>query len=165
MSSFDQVRKELSLVLPDLIAAYGAGSATIASEWYRDARALAGVGGAFTPMPARIPNSATAELIDWAASTGYNLDAVHTLVQGGATRRVQNFGRQTVRLSSLSDPGAEGWMRVGFGECDWCKQYLDGEVHHVEGYDFDAHDHCHCQAVPVFEGAERPAAVLPATAA
>jgi hypothetical protein len=42
-------------------------------------------------------------------------------------------------------------MRQGNGECDWCTGLLDGEVHYVEGYDFDAHDDCRCIAVPVFD--------------
>ena len=54
------------------------------------------------------------------------------------------------RLAAVEDSRAQGWMRVGDGGCDWCQQYLDGEVHYVEGYDFDAHDHCNCTAQPVF---------------
>jgi hypothetical protein len=79
-----------------------------------------------------------------------DLLAALTLARGGVQRHVANAARETVRYSSIQDRGAVGWVRVGSGECDWCRQYLDGVVHDVEGYDFDAHDHCGCTAEPVF---------------
>lgn len=69
---------------------------------------------------------------------------------GAASRHVLNAGRETVRATSVADPECQGWVRVGHGECDWCQQYLDGEIHKTEGYDFDAHDHCGCTAEPVY---------------
>lgn len=157
-------RIQLQAVLPVLVDTYGQISAVAAAEWYSGAREAAHTPGTFVAVPASIPDSATDALALWATSVGSSLQDIATLVAGGLTRRVVNFGRLTVVQSAIDDPGSEGWMRVGFGECDWCKQYLDGEVHYVEGYDFKAHDHCHCQAIPVFKGAALPAAVLPQAA-
>jgi hypothetical protein len=68
-------------------------------------------------------------------------------ISGGLQRVVLDGARQTIVGSAVNDPAQVGWVRVGNGECDWCQQYLDGEVHYVEGYDFDAHDNCRCDAV------------------
>ena len=56
-----------------------------------------------------------------------------TLVTGGLQRIIADADRETVRFSSIQDKAARGWVRVGSGECDWCKQFLDGEVHYNEG--------------------------------
>lgn len=71
-----------------------------------------------------------------------------TQTAGAMSRLVLNAGRETVRATALADRA--GWIRVGNGGCDWCAQYLDGEVHYVEGYDFQAHDHCGCTAEPYY---------------
>lgn len=69
---------------------------------------------------------------------------------GAATRLVLDAGRETLRSTSVADPRTTGWRRVGSGACNWCQQYLDGEVHSVEGYDFKAHDWCACGVEPVY---------------
>lgn len=151
LSSFDDARQVLPGVLPDLVSTYGVASAALAAQWYEDARDVAQVAGRFTAVPAVIDDDATQQLIDWAVSVGFNLDTIKELVSGGVSRRVQDWGRLTVVTASLEDPKARGWMRVGRpSHCDWCNQYLDGEIHYVTGYDFKAHDHCHCQAVPAW---------------
>jgi len=66
-------------------------------------------------------------------------------------RRIADHLRLTVANNSVTDSAAQGWVRVGSGgSCDWCDQYLDGEVRTTEGYDFDAHDNCNCGVVPAF---------------
>jgi hypothetical protein len=146
----------LPAALPSLVDTYGAASSALAAEWYLAARDQAQVPGRFTPLPARIADTGIPELVGWAVGSAFNLDGALTLVSGGVSRRVQNFGRTTIVDSSFADPGAEGWIRVGLpSHCSWCDQYLDGEVHYVEGYGFNAHDHCHCQAVPAFAGRPR----------
>jgi hypothetical protein len=74
-----------------------------------------------------------------------------TLILGGTQRRIANFARLTVMGSSVADPQAQGWVRVGVGACKsgGCDQYLDGEVRSV-AYDFPAHDNCNCHAEPAF---------------
>jgi hypothetical protein len=71
-----------------------------------------------------------------------------TLTKGAMTRLVLDAGRETVRATTIAEKA--GWVRVGNGECDWCQQYLDGEIHYAEGYDFAAHDNCGCTAEPAY---------------
>jgi hypothetical protein len=71
-----------------------------------------------------------------------------TQTSGAMSRLVLDAGRETVTRHRHR---RRGWLgAVGNGECDWCAQYLDGEVHYTEGYDFNAHDHCGCTAEPVY---------------
>lgn len=70
---------------------------------------------------------------------------------GAAGRLVLDAGRETVRRSTLADPQAVGWQRVGIGRCDFCRMLLGrGAVYSEETADFQAHDHCTCSAEPVF---------------
>lgn len=148
-------REWLLDVLPGLQAVYGAAAASLAADYYDDLRESAAARHAFyaiVPEPAPL---AKAEVLARVAagslfSAEPNLMGALTLARGGIQRLITNEARSTVVVSSLEDPSAQGWRRVGGGACDWCRQYLDGEVHYVEGYDFKAHDHCGCTAEPVF---------------
>lgn len=157
VSSFQDARTVLPQTLPALINEYGSASAAMAAEWYAQARDEALVSGLFTPIPARILDSGVPQLVDWAVSTGFNLDNVLSLVDGGVSRRIQDWGRQTIVTSSLRDPQADGWQRVGAGACDFCLVLISrGAVYSEATADFSAHDACHCQAVPAFRGQARP---------
>lgn len=145
-----QAEAALRDVLPTLIDQYGAAAATLATEWYDDLRAKQGVGGRFFADPATIPRVGTQALVGWALTTATDYPAFQALILGGTQRRIKDFARKTVGDSAIRDPGAQGWVRVGAGECEWCQQYLDGEIHYAEGYDFPAHDFCQCDASPAF---------------
>jgi hypothetical protein len=74
-------------------------------------------------------------------------------------RRIANFSRQTVMGSSVADPKARGWQRVGAGECKtgFCDMLIGrGAVYSEASADFAAHDHCKCSAAPAFDGEPRP---------
>lgn len=78
------------------------------------------------------------------------LDAL-TETQGAMARLVLNGGRETATLTGAKDDRSPGFRRVlGSGGCDWCRQYIDDEIHYTDGYDFDAHDHCGCTVEPVY---------------
>lgn len=152
----ESARDGLMEVLPRLIAIYGSAAATLGADYYDTLREQAAVKGRFVAIPAELPDrSRTEALARWGVAPLFkpepDFTSSLTLVNGGLQRIIANADRQTVRFSALQDKAAQGWRRVGFGACDWCRQYLDGEVHYVEGYDFDAHDHCHCTAEPVFD--------------
>lgn len=136
-------------ILPALIEQYGSAAGTLAAEWYDDLRVTREVAGSFRAFPADVKDVGAHALVGWAANTAQDFPAFQTLILGGAQRRVANFARFTVTGSTSADPKAHGWVRVGLGECEWCQQYLDGEVRSV-AYDFPAHDHCQCQAEPAF---------------
>jgi hypothetical protein len=146
-----QVEAALRDVLPGLIDAYGSGAATVAADWYDDLRAEREVRGRFPAIPADVPESGAQALVGWALAEAQDMPGFQTLILGGTQRRIANFARLTVMGSSVADPQAQGWVRVGVGACKsgWCDQYLDGEVRSV-AYDFPAHDNCNCHAEPAF---------------
>ena len=149
-------RDGLIELLPRLVAIYGSAAATLGADWYDEMRAVAAVKGRFRAIPAELPDQGrTDALARWGVSPLFSATPDYvsalTLVSGGLQRVIVNADRETVRSSSIRDPKAQGWVRVGHGECEWCQNLLDGEVHYVEGYGFDAHDHCLCTADPVFD--------------
>lgn len=157
VSNAAEARVALNDVLPALLDTYGQAAAAVAAEWYDEARAVADASGSFRAIPADIRDSGAYELAGWASSKGTDLDSIRTLAEGGAQRRILNFSRQTVMGSSLSDPAANGWQRVGVGSCDFCAMLIGrGAVYSESTSDFASHDHCHCAAVPAFNGAPRP---------
>lgn len=145
------VEAALRDVLPGLVDAYGSAAALLAAEWYDDLRAEREVRGRFLADPADIADTGTQALVGWALTEARDLSGFQSLINGGVQRRIANFSRFTVTSSSVADPQAGGWIRVGSGACKsgWCDQYLDGEVRAVP-YDFPAHDNCNCHAEPAW---------------
>lgn len=138
-------------ILPGVIDTYGAASATLAANWYDDLREKRGVRGTFRAIPADIRDTGTQSLIGWALSEATDVPAFQALILGGVQRRIANFGRQTITVSSTADPGARGWQREGGGGCDFCAMLIGrGAVYREETADFESHDHCRCIAVPAF---------------
>lgn len=158
VESAAQARDALSEVLPAIIDTYGVAGATLAAEWYDDLRDKAGVGGSFRAIPADITDSGTDPLIGWALSEATDYGAFQTLILGGAQRRIANFSRDTVMRSSIADPRADGWQRVGDGSsCAFCSMLIArGAVYSEAGADFASHDKCGCGAAPAFSGESRP---------
>lgn len=149
----------LNDVLPALIDTYGLAASALAAEWYDELRHKVGTKGRFTAIAADIKDSGAHALVGWAVSEAHDMDSLQTLVLGGMQRRIANFSRQTVMDSSLADPGARGWQRVGVGECKngFCDILIArGAVYSEATADFAAHDHCKCTAVPAFDGEPRP---------
>lgn len=150
----DEARDGLMDVLPRLMAVYGSAAATLAADYYDDVRDAAEARGRFRAIPADLPDQGRTEsLARWAVSPLYaavpDFATAFTKVDGGLQRIIANADRETVMRSTIEDPQARWWVRVGHGECDWCRKYLDGESRSV-AYDFPAHDHCHCTAEPDF---------------
>lgn len=137
-------------LLPAVVREYGAAGAALAADWYDDEREKAEVAGRFTAEPIEAGDRGTHALIGWSLQQATSDAALHTLILGGVQRRIADHTRLTVANSAVADPGAQGWVRVGFGPCEWCQRYLDGEVRTVAGYDFDAHDNCNCSVAPAF---------------
>lgn len=138
-------------LLPAIIREYGAAGAALAADWYDEQRLKTDARGRFTAIPLEADDRGAQPLIGWALGAATNDEALRTLILGGIQRRIADHVRLTVTSSSVADPAAEGWVRVGTGACKsgWCDQYLDGVVRTV-AYDFPAHDNCNCGAVPAF---------------
>lgn len=144
-------------VLPALIDTYGIAAATLAADWYDELRDKVGAPKSFRAIPADVKDTGAQALVGWALTEAQDMPSLQTLVLGGMQRRISNFNRLTVVDSSIADPGARGWQRVGAGECDFCAMLVGrGSVYSEAGADFASHDHCHCYAVPAFDGEPRP---------
>jgi hypothetical protein len=107
-------------ILPALIDTYGLATGALAADWYDELRNKVGATGRFTAIPADIKDSGAQALIGWAVATATDTPGLQALVLGGTQRRIANFSRQTIAGSSIADPKASGWQRVGSGECGWC---------------------------------------------
>lgn len=146
----ERARTALMDTLPALVITYGEAATMIAADWYDDTREKAEARRRFAATPVPASDRGAQALAGWAVSTAVDVSSLQTLVSGGVQRRIADHLRMTITENSIKDPSAQGWVRVGNGECDWCSQFLTGDVYHVEGYDFPAHDHCNCTAVPAF---------------
>lgn len=159
VSNAVEARIALQDMLPSLIRTYGQAAAAVAADWYDEARVASGAGGAFTAIPANIGDQAPDALALWASEKGTDLASIQSLVEGGLTKRINAWSRETVMGSALADPHADGWQRVGSGGCKtgFCDMLIGrGAVYTEASADFAAHDHCQCAAVPAFSGQPRP---------
>jgi hypothetical protein len=157
VSTAVEAREALRDILPGLVDAYGAASATIAANWYDDLRDQKGVRGRFTAIPAELGETGTDSLAGWGVDPLFKAKpdwaSARVLIAGGLQRRIANAGRKTVAGSSVADPSARGWQRVGDGRtCEFCSMLLGrGAVYTEATADFLSHDHCGCAAVPAFK--------------
>lgn len=159
----EAAREALQDILPSLVALYGAAAATLSADWYDDIRDTDGARGRFTAIPAEVDpaTAGTTELAGWGVGPLFQAepdwDSARSLVQGGLQRRITNASRETITGSSVADPAADGWQRVGSGECAFCDMLIGrGAVYSEASADFASHDHCACSATPAFGGQPRP---------
>lgn len=138
-------------LLPDVIDTYGSAAQSLAADYYENIREIEAAAGAFTPIVEPPANTGTGALIGWATATAADETAFQQLILGGVQRRIVNQSRDVVMLSSIADPSARGWMRIGSGGCDFCAMLIGrGAVYTERGVDFASHDHCNCNAAPAF---------------
>lgn len=154
----DQVRDALMDVLPALGGEYGDAAATLAADYFEAAREAAGASGSFSAVLDEPPNGAR-----WRALARWGVDplfaevpdhqAALARVAGGLQRSVADQHRLTIVKSSIADPQAKGWRRVGVGEtCGFCRMLLDrGHVYTEATATFRSHDHCNCVASPSWD--------------
>lgn len=150
-------REQLQVILPALMDYYGPAAGTFAADWYDETRFENGIDGQFRSSLADLPDLARTEsLARWAveplAKNPDDFATVLTKAQGGLQRIVANAGRDTIAGSSVRDPRAKGWHRVGSGHsCEFCIMLIGrGEVYREATAFFDAHDHCNCSAEPAW---------------
>lgn len=155
----DAVRDALMDVLPLLADEYGTAASVMAADWYDDVRAAAEAAGLFQAQPVPPPTSARFEaLARWGVDPLFAAtpaaDVALTRISGGMQRTIADMYRETVVQSSLLDPAALGWRRVGQGDnCGFCNMLIGrGDVYSQKGVAFKSHDHCNCIAAAVFQG-------------
>lgn len=154
----DTVDETLRLVVPPLLDEYGAAAALVAAMFYDQMRDAARISGAFVAIPARIadPGAGADSLVRWARASATTEDTFATLVAGGVSRRVSNTARDTITKATDADPRARGWMRIGRGTaCAFCRLLVSrGAVYRGATSRFAAHDHCRCQAAPIWDASQ-----------
>lgn len=146
-------------LLPAIITEYGQAGAALAADWYDDQRAKAGVRGSFTAVPVQADDRGAQALVGWALTEAQDDRTLQALIVGGVQRRVADHVRYTIAGSSVADPAARGWQRVGAGACKtgFCDMLIGrGAVYTEATADFASHDNCRCSAVPAWGGEPLP---------
>lgn len=155
--SAEQIRDFLMEVLPLVGQNYGDAAATLAAEWFDDARERASAPGSFSAV---IAPDVTPKR--WESLARWGVDPLFrptpdpasalTLVKGGLQRTVADQHRETIARSSIADPAAKGWKRVGVGDtCKFCSDLLGrGAVYTTSSVHFRSHDNCRCAAAPAW---------------
>lgn len=156
--SADVARDGLMEVLPRLVAIYGSAAATLGADWFDEMRDAAQVKGSFRAIPAELPDvDRTDALARWGVSPLFKAEpdfaSALTLVSGGLQRIVADADRESITRSSVADPRARGWQRVGSGSsCEFCSMLLGrGAVYTEATAAFVSHDHCNCGSEPVWD--------------
>lgn len=145
-------RTALMDLLPDLVETYSLAAGSIAADYYDDLREAAEAPRRFTAIVPDPGDTDTTSLVAWALGEANDGPAFRSLVEGGFEKRIANSARNVVTTSSVADPSAIGWMRVGAGACDFCAMLVSrGAVYTEASADFPAHDRCHCGAAPAFD--------------
>ena len=157
-----QLLDALVELLPLIANEFGDAAAALASDWYEDAREQAEVRGSFTPVLAALPGIARFEaLARWGVDPIIKRgdpESAKALIEGGMRRIVSNVHRETIMQSSIADPAALGWRRLGRGEtCDFCQMLIGrGAVYTDRTVRFEAHDSCRCIAAPSWRSDRKP---------
>lgn len=139
-------------LLPDVVETYGLAAASLAADFYDGLRVERGVAGAFTAVVPEVPETGSQALVAWALDNAQGSESFQSLVLGGVQKRISNGARNTITTSSIADPHAQGWMRVGTGRCDFCAMLISrGAVYSESSVDFAAHDWDKCDAAPAFD--------------
>lgn len=154
----EQARDALLSLLPELGEEYRLAAATLAADWYDDARDAAAVRGVFRAEPVGPVGRARWEaLARWGVDPLFasvpDWQAAAALIAGGLQRTVADGHRLTVVENTMRDPRAQGWRRVGVGDnCKLCTRLIArGAVYTDATVTFRSHDNCDCAASPSWD--------------
>ena len=150
------------LIWPAFGVFNGSAAATLAADAYDEMRDEAEIAGRYRATPTTLPDvGRTNSLANWAVQPFFDPtpDRSKSIerASGGLQRTIANGSRYTIAHSSVDDPRAHGWQRIGRGGCGFCAMLIGrGAVYSAKSADFASHDHCNCSAVPAFDGQARP---------
>ncbi|MCA6090953.1 hypothetical protein LE181_02030 [Streptomyces sp. SCA3-4] len=158
-----------------IVHTYGLASASLAADYYDEARRAADVKGSFTatvaaPPPVAQITAARSAVRRTAASRPRDEDGAEAVEAWRRTQQERDLaavqrlaaqaGRRTIEQATRADPEAVGWVRVTGGNCcAFCallaiRGLLYGDrkraVSTSSGDPY--HDRCACSAEPVFRG-------------
>lgn len=117
----------LAEILAALTGKYGSAAATLAADWYDEARAEANVSGKFRAAPVDVPPSDRVEALSrWGVGPmfGANPDGALalSLLSGGLQRMVANMGRDTTASAVALDPAPVQYARhASANACEFCR--------------------------------------------
>jgi len=158
----DMARDALLELLPQLVDTYGLAAGSLAADWYDEAREQVAVRGRFVAFVPD-PKPETGEVLArWGVKPLYKAEpdwaAARTQINGGLQKRIADQARESVTVSSVQDPAAQGWQRVTSGKsCPFCVMLASrGRVFSESSADFASHGHCDCYAVPAWGGEPIP---------
>lgn len=144
-------KEALMDLLPEVVDTYGLAAGSIAADYYDGLREEAAVAKRFTAIVPDPGGTDTRSLVLWALGEAKDGAGFQSLIEGGVQKRIANGARNVVTTSSIADPSAKGWMRIGAGECDFCAMLVSrGAVYSEASVEFAAHDHDNCGAAPAF---------------
>ena len=165
--------------MPDWLAAmqavidqYSFASAALGAEFYDAQRDAAGVPGVFTASVTDPPPEGKTEAsLRWATKDVWErepdvatdaqaqplavrLEQAAKKAEAVAQKLVADTGRSTVTGAVREDAQATAWARTAaLGACAFCKLIASrGAVFKQDTARFEAHDGCHCGAIPIFRG-------------
>lgn len=155
-----------------LVRAYRSLSATVAAAYYAKFRQAERAAG--NAIPSLASGVTVEQILASLYATGQAMNRRALLagqvaeaarqaslvrMSGAVARHVLNGGRDTILQSVEKDKQALGWARVTDGNpCYFCLTLASrGAVYKSEDTaGFEAHDHCGCMAMPVYDGTVIP---------
>lgn len=179
LSNLAQTLPRFKAAIAGVVARYGAASASLALQHYRQQRREAGVASRITLHPARPAGvQEVAANVDWATRSLWSAEpdatTSRTEVAGATEKLVLDTGRSTMIQAVQDDRNAIGWVRqTEPGACYFCllletrgakyksresagpnrrsrrNRTNPGKAFIGEG-EFKVHDHCRCVAIPIF---------------
>lgn len=123
----ERLAEPLVEVLAALVGRYGSAAATLAADFYDEAREAAGAPGSFRAIPAPEPETERLEaLARWGVGPLFaaNPDPAGalSLLSGGTQRQVLAMGRHTTEGSATLDPAGPAFARhASANACAFCR--------------------------------------------
>lgn len=146
---------------------FGLVSANRSAAYYEAVRKAEGFTSSFhVPLAPTAPLDKVTTSVRWATkdlwSPEPSIEEIKARVHAVTTKNVLDAGRMTVLNTANRDRRSHGWAReVEPGCCSFCAMLATrGAVYKSDqSASFEAHDHCHCIAVPTFSAYEPTAQV------
>lgn len=163
------VRDALLEFLPVLTAQYGDVAATLAADWYDEARAASGAAGRFRAITAPgVPVEAVEAKVKYLA--GHLWTPEPTAMLGGLLAAADKYVKQPGRDTMASNATREGvrFARVPSGSktCSWClilasrdAVYLSKKSAGGDGHKY--HGKCDCVVTRIAKASDYPEGYLP----
>lgn len=122
----DKLADPLTEILDALVGRYGSAAASLAADWYDEARADAPAEGRFAAVAATLPDTdRLGALSRWGVGPLFGADpdgaTALALIAGGLQRLVLDMGRNTTTGSAAADPGRPRYARhASANACAFC---------------------------------------------